>query len=169
MEKIKRYYIHPLIMLIIGVSFNVLSVVFMHIVARDVDAEIQTLSNEEVNIERRIDGLWSDVVRAESAINTALLLLRDNPELAIKYAQKSGAFLYDVPSEITADALLLTLKSQRAQQLEIIDDAFLDKLSKQQRRSELEAKNDQLMNIGLFLHMLGIVVILLMDVNRKHY
>lgn len=52
----KHYYIHPLIVLFVGVSFNVLSVIFMHIEARDIDTEIRMLGNEEEAIERRIDG-----------------------------------------------------------------------------------------------------------------
>lgn len=108
-------------------------------------------------------------MRGESAINTTLLLLQDHQDLAISYAQESGAFLYEPPKEVTAESVLSTLQSQRLQQLEIIADTFAEKLSKGQLRAELEIKNNQLMNIGLFLHMLGIVVILLMDLNRKHY
>ncbi|MCL9781686.1 DNA mismatch repair protein [Vibrio sp. S4M6] len=167
----------PWLLVLIGLILNVLAIVMSSIVLDKLSEDIEKLNESKQQNQYSIQLAWNSVETLERKREAVLL------HIQAVYTEKVSQMLQEavqnqlrhwvgqpVP-DISHDNLgqIMRLINQAQQGLrDRIDDYYLENLSISERVLKLNEKIAWYKNIGLFLQVFGLALILARDLARKH-
>ncbi|USD43449.1 DNA mismatch repair protein [Vibrio sp. SCSIO 43135] len=163
------------VLVLIGLILNVLAILMSSIVLDELGDEIAQLSESKMQNQYSIQLAWKSVETLERKREALLQHVQLSPEGGDEQLQQAlqGQLQYwvgkDIPAFTLANLPELMMLINKAQQThrDAIDEFYLDNLS---ITEVMQALNDRIAwykNIGLFLQVFGLALILARDLARK--
>ncbi|MGF1695621.1 DNA mismatch repair protein [Vibrio lamellibrachiae] len=166
----------PWVLVLIGLILNVMAILMSSVVLDRLGARIEMLSQEETQNVYSIQLAWKTVEALERKRESLLLhiQLSENSEASdelqsVLRTQLSYWVADEVPSFIKANLpSLMTLINQAQQNSrDQIDDHYLRNLTLMDEMNSLKDKIAWYKNIGLFLQVFGLALILARDLAKR--
>ena len=175
----------PWVLVIIGISFNIVSALITGSVISSNNEKIHHIDNQISNISIRIDNYWQTRQNIERKKEFILLLMQSGHtsplneeiyEYVVNFINDTIVFYQIKTSEkneikqitsLKTDAVVSVLDLVRNKLLSQIDDAYLEKISLEEKKQPLTDKNSLLMSVALFLQLFGLILVLAKDLKRK--
>ena len=163
-----------------GILFNIAAAVITHYFIGINNRQLSELATAVGQHDTLIDGLWRTRTEIQRQREFLLLLLTQQGEgmtpavqrlisqRLLETAERQRIEDHGVSIDTPADIEMIERVSQRAIDgiVDTIDDTYLEQLEVQQRIAPLQARNSLLLSVGIFLQMVGLILVLARDVFK---
>jgi hypothetical protein len=191
-----RRALKPWFFVVLGVGLTIASAIMTNAVIADMNRQMLTLEHECVDIEKQIDQQWQQTksLEYEEYTGTVILLFSNAGvekgkadakasavDIALnRYVEKillSGRVPPEETTEIrdligkgkVSDALtriFSLVDKYRVETIEAINALYTEKYQKEQERTRLRGQVAKFSAIALFMHVMGVIMVLIKDVAK---
>lgn len=184
-----RFILKPWFWVLLGAMLTAASALISRYVITENNAAIMLLRQESGRMDEIIRSHWENIGRLEGDGNTALLMAwfasndKDNLELLQSYTEKMTERYGDKESRQKLQmalpeygkqgngnfytAIVDFVENSRESSIETINQKYLEKLTLEERITQMEHANARHANIAVFLQIIGLIFVLSKDLARR--
>ena len=178
----------PWSLVVIGIAFNIVSAVITNYFIDVNNRKIHAIEDEVSSIELRIDSYWQTRQDIERKQEVFVLMLglggapgvpREGGNEKVVYSHVRG-FLEDLTEEygidkrpldddglLSAQNVIEITERAKRQIIARIDDIYLNEIFLDKQKQPIASRNSTLMSLALFLQLVGLILVLAKDLQRK--
>jgi len=168
----------PWILVIIGIIFNLSAALITNYFISINNEQLGQLEVKVQQIETRINNYWQDKQNIERKMEFILLMQQQEKQTHDPFvAQYIETFIQQMMKQyqitavkyktLTSQKVIKIVRKTQEQIINDIDEIYFDKMTLEKEKIVLVGVNSKLMSIALFMQLLGLILILAKDFQRK--